>query len=123
MMELEDEADLAVAKERLLALAQCEDIDTIEQDGAVCRPVEGTEQVQQGTLADARLPHDGDGLAGSNLQREIREHLDATAIAVDLRQAAGANEWFTHTESRPPEPSGPPAGRGTPSPAGRSAAR
>ena len=81
-MELEDEADLAVAERRLLALAQPEDVDAVEQHRAAGRLVERAEDVQQRALADAGLSDDGDRLAGGDLEVEVDQHVDAPAVAV-----------------------------------------
>ena len=56
---------------RLLALAQAEQIDAVEEHLAPRRLIERPEHVQERALADARLPDDGHRLAGGHLQVEI----------------------------------------------------
>ena len=88
MVELEDEADLAVAERRQIALVHRRQRLAAEPDLAGGRTVERTEDVQQGALADAGLADDHDLLAGVHVQVELAQHFDAMpiAVAVDLRQ-------------------------------------
>ncbi len=74
MVELEDEADLAVAETRQLAVALRRQVLAIEPHLAARRPIERAQDVQQRALADPGLPDDGDALAGADVEIEPGEH-------------------------------------------------
>ena len=61
--ELEDEADVAAAKEGALAVVQRRQLLPAQPQPAAVGPVDAAEQVEQGALAAAAAAQDGDELA------------------------------------------------------------
>ena len=89
-MELEDEADLAVAERGQLALAHRRQRLAVEPDLARGRPVERAEDVQQRALADPGLADDDHLLARRDVEVEVAQHLDPVPIAVAVRSSQTA---------------------------------
>ena len=93
VVELEDEADVAVAEVREAAVVEGEDVDAGNLQAAGGGPVEGAEDVEEGALADAGGPGDAQGLAGEDLQVDALEHLQpAGAGGIDAPDAAGPQD-------------------------------
>ena len=66
VVELEDEADLAAAQAGELVVAQLGERLVVEVDLAGGRDIQPAKQVEQGGLAGAGWPHDGDEFAALN---------------------------------------------------------
>ena len=77
-MELEDEADGRGSV--LGGVAQPVDPLAAHPDRAGVGPVEGADEVQQGALAAARRPGDGDELACGGFERDLVERDDAAVL-------------------------------------------
>jgi hypothetical protein len=82
--ELKYVTDLAAAHNRASSLGEVVESLAQEMDLAACRPVESTEEVQQGGLSAAARPHDGDEFAAHNI--EINP-IDGAVLALARREA------------------------------------
>ena len=74
VVELEDEAHVAVAEIREAAVVEGEDVDAGDLQAAGRGPVEGAEDVEEGALADSGGPGDGQGLTGGDVEIHPLEH-------------------------------------------------
>ena len=100
-MELEDEAELEVAKLRQRPLAEREQILALEVDLARGRRLEASKHVEQSRFAGARLTHDGDFLARLDLQLEPAEHADfAAGVEEALVQPVGLEQQLRAARGR-----------------------
>ena len=89
VVELEDEAEGAVAEAVAPAVGQVVDPQAVELDGAGVGRVEQAEQMEERTLARAAGPDDGDELAALDLQVDPAEYRHfVPALAVRLLEAA-----------------------------------
>src|SRR6266849_2858176 len=85
VVELEDEADLAVAEDRQLGLRAGEHVPPVEEEATPARLVERSQEMEEGRLADPGLAHDGDALARLDLQVEPGQHLyDGRTVDIAL---------------------------------------
>src|SRR5437773_2088761 len=85
VVELEDEADFAVAEDGQFALRAREHVHAVEEDPAPGRLVERPQEVEERRLADPGLADDGDPLARLDLQVEPGQDLhDGRAVQVAL---------------------------------------
>ncbi len=93
MMELKDEADVAVAKLHERGIVERPEIGVGNDDLSRVGAVEAAEQVQQRALANARRADDRDHLAVGDVQFEIAEHVDALRTQlIDLVEALDVDE-------------------------------
>ena len=76
-MELEDEADVAVAELHELGVRRDREPDAVDPDLAGVDAVETAEHVQQRALADAGGPDDRDHLAPLDAHVETAQHADS----------------------------------------------
>jgi hypothetical protein len=81
--ELEDEADRPRAQRGEPPVARGVDAFAVELDGAVVGAVEPRDQVQEGRLAGARAPDDGDELAALHVELGPVEHATAGPAAAE----------------------------------------
>ena len=90
---LEHEAEVAPAQPRALVARQRLDVRAVEQVLPGARRVQAAEDVHRGRLARAAGPHDGDELAGGDVEVDAlqRQQL-GLAAAVDLGHAAQADQ-------------------------------
>src|SRR5262245_14811937 len=72
-MVLENEADFGVTERGKVLVRQLERVHAVEGDRARGRRVERAEDVQQRTLARARRPGDGEGVAAVERERHAGE--------------------------------------------------
>jgi hypothetical protein len=84
VVELEDEADLLVPEARDLPVGTRPHVEVGHADGAAGRPFEAAEEVQQGALADTRLPHDGDRLPRRDREVDPAEDTDGPGPVDEL---------------------------------------
>ena len=104
---LEDEAELAVADRGALVGRQRRHVGAVEPIGAARRPVETAEDVHERRLARARRAHDGDELAGRDVDGHAAQRLHRdVAELVDLPDVAHLDERRLAHAS----PEAPPAG-------------
>ena len=90
-MELEDEADVAVAKRDPRLVVHRRNLVIADADLAAVDGVEAAEHVQQRALAHARRAHDRDHLALLDGQVEIAQHVQPlVGRRVELVEAADA---------------------------------
>ena len=75
-MELEDEAQVAVAEVGELLLGEGGDIDAVDDDGAGVGAVECADNLQQGGLAGSAGADDADHLATVDVEVDAFEHLE-----------------------------------------------
>ena len=87
MVELVDEAEMAVAPLALLGRVEGREVAAAEIDAARGRRLEAAEQMQQRALARARRADDGERLAAPDLEVDALQHVD-----VDARRAAAFGE-------------------------------
>ena len=76
---LKDEAHLGATQLRPLVLVERTELLAVEMDGATRRAVEPGEQSEQGGLAAARWPDDGEKAARLERERDILQHGQLTA--------------------------------------------
>ena len=105
VVELEDEADLAVADGVDLGRGHAVEGLSAEEDLAVRGPVEGAHDVEQGALARAGGAADGHDAADGDLEvHAAQDFKRALGVAEDLADAAAFNEvgrGVTHSAGRP----------------------
>ena len=92
MMGLEDEANLPVARGREGEFVEGVEALAVEEEFAGVGQVERADEVEQGALAAAARPDDGDGLAARDFEREAAQHGQVAArragVALgDVREA------------------------------------
>jgi hypothetical protein len=87
MVELVDEAEMAIAPFALRGRVEGREVASAEVDVALSRRLEAAEQMQQRALARSRRADDGERLAASHLEVDALEHVD-----VDSRRAAALGE-------------------------------
>ena len=75
-MELEDEAEVAVAEVGEGLLREGGGVDTIDTYGTDIGAVEGADDLEQGGLAGAGGSDDADNLATVDVQVDALEHLE-----------------------------------------------
>ena len=78
VVELKDEAQRLTAEARDLVGGFLEDVFALEEHSTGTRVVEGSQDVKQGGLADARLAEDGQTLAPGDLEVRPAQHFDGT---------------------------------------------
>src|SRR5690606_9479574 len=84
-------ADRLVAHLRPRRVAGAHRVDAEHLDLARVRPIEATDDVEQGRLARARLAHERDQLAGLDVEADAAQHLRlAGALAIALGDVAQA---------------------------------
>ena len=92
-MELEHEADVAIAEGDEIGVGHLGDAVIADVDGAGIRAIQAAQQMQQRALADAGGAHDRDHLAALHREREIAQHLQATVgDRVGLGDAGGSDK-------------------------------
>ena len=82
MEALEDESDLVAPDRGELLFREGSDILAVEAVDTLARPVEASQDVQQGGLAGARRPHHSDVVAGLDGLRDI---VDGQSVAREIR--------------------------------------
>jgi hypothetical protein len=86
--ELEDESDLATAKERALVFAERGQVLAVQPDGAAVRLVNAADEVEQRALAAAAFAQDGNELALRKRDTQIAQHAACMRpFLVTFRQA------------------------------------
>src|SRR5213594_2530354 len=83
MVELEDEPDLTVAELRQRLIVHGEHIVPVEAHGAAGRPIQRSQNVQEGRLADAGRADDGHQLAALDLQAHALQHVDLALVQLE----------------------------------------
>ena len=71
MVELEDEADVVGPPVGQLGLGEPGQLDALHQQGAFIRPVQAGDEIQQGGLAGAGRAHEGQEIAGLDVQGDV----------------------------------------------------
>src|SRR5262249_36898090 len=103
VVELEDEAEGAVAEVVAAAGGDVVDAFAVQQDAAVVGVVEGAEQVQEGALAGAGGADDAEELAGPDGEVEAGEDGDLEfVLAVGLVEVAGRQQGESRFHARTP---------------------
>src|SRR5579872_1170404 len=107
MVVLVDEAEKLASQRRALAIAKFAGGLAVHHDIAAVGPLQQACDVQQGRLATAGLPDQGNDFAGPQLERGAPQYFQP-AIALDERAAYFAQNQrrfpITHGEALPPVP-------------------
>ena len=97
-MELEDEADVAVAKGHARFVVHGGNVVLTDTDLSTVDRVEPAEHVQQGALPHARRAHDRDHLALLDGEVQIAQHVQPLAgHVVELVEAGDGNECHRYS--------------------------
>jgi acyl-CoA thioesterase-1 len=96
LVTLEHESDLAAADQRQPVFLQARNIDAVYDDGPRSSRVETGEQTEQRALSTSGGTHDGDELAGRNIEVDAAEDFNAMAPAVEAfgKVPGGENGHF-----------------------------
>jgi hypothetical protein len=83
LVTLENETNLPTSDKSQFVFAQPGDVDAVEDNGSRGGGIEAGEQSEQGAFAAAGGPHDGDKLAGRDIEIDAAEDVDAMAPAFE----------------------------------------
>ena len=83
-MELEYEAEMAVAEIRQLLRGKPAGIDAIDDDGATIRTVKGADNLQQCRLTGPAGTHDADDLTLVDMEVDALQHLQGAEALGDM---------------------------------------
>src|SRR5271157_206020 len=101
VVRLEDEAEVAAADLGKLVIIEPRDVAPTQEVLAAGRAVEAAQEVQHGALAGTRSAHDGDILAGVDIDGDAPQgvHRDGLNLAAAARQTAVAPLGVPHDVS------------------------
>ncbi len=90
---LEDEAEGLAPQVGARVAVELGDFAAVEAIGAAGRPVEQADEIHQGRLAGTGSAHDGDELAGLDVERDAVQHLGRhVAAVIDLDDVAQGDQ-------------------------------
>ena len=104
MVELEYKSYGLVAKARQFLKAQTGDFSSLDDDRSLIRPIDASQDVQQGALAGSRNPGDGHHLAFRQAETQVHQHLEAFVTGLETLEQAADLQKITHNEGPPPDP-------------------